>query len=97
VLLNRVASVTIFVPVAAMPAPATPRPAPPPPQPVDFLYTAIGAIASIPLSRAAPPAHRFLPLLVLGTMGGLLDYYATEARNAAAAAAAAKAPPQVPA
>ena len=82
-----------------MPTSASPPPAPPPPRPLDFLYTAVGAIASIPLSRAAPPAHRFLPLLVLGTMGGLLDYYATEARNAAAAAAAAaaaKAPPQTP-
>jgi hypothetical protein len=45
----------------------------------------VGALLAVPLSRAVPPAHRFAPLIVLGTAGGLADFYATEARNRAAA------------
>ena len=64
-------------------------PAAPPSPPAllrDFLWTAVGALLAVPLSRAVPPAHRFAPLIVLGTAGGLADFYATEARNRAAAA-----------
>ena len=67
--------------------PAQPPPAQPPPAQLrDFLWTALGALLAVPLSRAVPPAHRFAPLIVLGTAGGLADFYATEARNRAAAA-----------
>ena len=69
--------------------PPPPAPPPAPPQLRDFLYTALGALLAVPLSRAVPPAHRFAPLIVLGTAGGLADFYATENRNKAAAAAAA--------
>ena len=66
--------------------PAQPPPAQPPPAQLrDFLWTALGALLAVPLSRAVPPAHRFAPLIVLGTAGGLADFYATEARNRAAA------------
>jgi len=65
--------------------PAPPPPPPPPAQLRDFLWTALGALLAVPLSRAVPPAHRFAPLIVLGTAGGLADFYATEARNRAAA------------
>jgi hypothetical protein len=63
----------------------SPAPPPPPAQLRDFLWTALGALLAVPLSRAVPPAHRFAPLIVLGTAGGLADFYATEARNRAAA------------
>jgi len=72
----------------------SPPPPPPPAQARDFLWTALGAVLSVPLSRAVPPAHRFAPLIVLGTAGGLADFYATEARNKAALAAGAPAPAQ---
>ncbi len=69
----------------AQQSPAPPPPQPPPAQLRDFLWTALGALLAVPLSRAVPPAHRFAPLIVLGTAGGLADFYATEARNRAAA------------
>ena len=68
----------------AQQSPAPPPPQPPPAQLRDFLWTALGALLAVPLSRAVPPAHRFAPLIVLGTAGGLADFYATEARNRAA-------------
>ena len=46
----------------------------------DFLYTAIGTLISVPLSRIVPQSHRYTPLLVLGSIGGLADFYSTEAR-----------------
>ena len=52
-----------------------------PPSLQDFLYTTIGTLISIPLSRIAPKGHRYTPLLVLGSIGGLADFYATENRN----------------
>ena len=52
-----------------------------PPSLQDFLYTSIGALISIPLSRIAPKGHRYTPLLILGSIGGLADFYATENRN----------------
>jgi hypothetical protein len=73
-------------PSPQQPPPPPPRAPPPPPPPAqlrDFLYTALGAALAVPLSRAVPPAHRFAPLIVLGTAGGLADFYATEARNKA--------------
>jgi hypothetical protein len=46
----------------------------------DFIFTAIGTLLSIPLSRIVPQSHRYTPLLVLGSIGGLADFYSTEAR-----------------
>ena len=46
----------------------------------DFIFTAIGTLISIPLSRIVPQSHRYTPLLVLGSIGGLADFYSTEAR-----------------
>jgi hypothetical protein len=53
-----------------------------PPSLQDFFYTSIGTLVSIPLSRIAPKGHRYTPLLVLGSIGGLSDFYATEGRIA---------------
>jgi hypothetical protein len=50
--------------------------------PRDFACTAFASLLSIPLSKASfvPPRHRYLPLLVLGAVGGLTDFYLTEQR-----------------
>lgn len=50
--------------------------------PRDFAVTAFASLASIPLSKAkfVPAAHKYLPLLVLGAIGGLTDFYLSENR-----------------
>jgi hypothetical protein len=50
--------------------------------PRDFAVTAFASLVSIPLSKAkfVPRGHQYLPLLVLGAIGGLTDFYLSENR-----------------
>ena len=40
----------------------------------NFAGAIVGGLASIPLSRHVPHQHRFVPLLVLGAVGSLVDF-----------------------
>jgi hypothetical protein len=73
----------------------------------DFGATAIACAVSVPIGLRLQRHQRFLPLLVLGSMGGLIDFYgamsraraaqaALAAASASASAAAPATPPQTP-
>ena len=46
----------------------------------DFRYTIVALVASVPASRYVPAKQRFLPLLVLGAVGSLADYFEGQRR-----------------
>jgi len=51
------------------------------PQISDYLFTILGTTLSIPLATKVPKQYsKYLPLLVLGSIGGLTDYFLSRSR-----------------
>lgn len=47
----------------------------------DFIFSIVGTAVAIPLASKVPKTYnKYLPLLVLGALGGLTDYFRSSAR-----------------